>query len=190
MPGLMQQRNIILKTFDHTYYFSYSSGERNRKYMKRREVLTEPEKTSNMSMGFDMDTLQNLRLTGQTKKEKNDGVKVMSFKESLYAFWKCLQNPISINNKVNVPALEFKQPRRLDNLFNPDMNNVTAIDYQSYDAQDENDGVLARWSTEFPRLANNYQSKADTMEAPWGKKSAPVRFNSKQESPFVTMHSC
>ena len=46
MPGLMQQRNVLLKTFDHTFYFSYSSGERKRKYTKGKEFYTEPKKTS------------------------------------------------------------------------------------------------------------------------------------------------
>ena len=64
----------MIKTFDHTYYFSYSSGERKKKYMKNREVLKEPTKTTSLSAGFDLDALQNLRLTGRIRKEKNLGV--------------------------------------------------------------------------------------------------------------------
>jgi hypothetical protein len=71
MPGLMQQRNAMIKTYDHTYYFSYSSGERKMKFLKNREGWSEPAKTTNLSAGFDLDTLQNLRLNGKTKKEKN-----------------------------------------------------------------------------------------------------------------------
>jgi hypothetical protein len=71
----------------------------------------------------------------------------------VYSAFKCLSNVLSINHKINLPPCNFKQPKKLDNLFNPDMNNASAIDYQSYDMADENDGVLARWTTEFPRLS-------------------------------------
>ena len=46
MPGLMEQRNVLLKTYGHTYYFSYTSGERKRKFAKSKEVYSEPKKTS------------------------------------------------------------------------------------------------------------------------------------------------
>ena len=70
------------------------------------------------------------------------------------------------------------------------MNNVVALDYANYDHTTDNDGVLARFSTEFPRLAMNYKSKADSQNAPWGQKSKPVRFDCWQESPLVLQHSC
>jgi hypothetical protein len=161
MPGLMQQRNIFLKTFSHTYYFSYSSGERKRKFMKQREVLKEPRKTVDMAVGFELDALRNLRLTGSIRRERNQGKMILTFKERLYAFFKCVSNPLSLLHKAFLPDCDFRPPKRLDNLFNPNMNNIDAIDYQKFDFCGENDGVLMRYSAEFPRLSPAFESKTD-----------------------------
>ena len=43
-------------------------------------------------------------------------------------------NPLSIYHKLYLPNFTvYKQPNYLNNLFNPNMNNVTAIDYANYD---------------------------------------------------------
>ena len=104
---------------------------------------------------------------------------------------RCLLNPLSVYHKLFLPNFQFyQQPKYLNNLFNPDMNNVTAIDYANYDQTLDNDGVLARWTTEFPRLSARYLSKAHTHEAPWGQKSHPVQFDCWQETPLAVQHSC
>ncbi len=70
------------------------------------------------------------------------------------------------------------------------MNNLNSIDYQNYDMSTETDGVLARWSQEFPRLSPLYQTKDDADHAPWGTKSTPVRFDAWEEAPLAASHSC
>jgi hypothetical protein len=57
------------------------------------------------------------------------------------------------------------------------MNNIEAIDYSNYDWSLDQDGVMARWSQEFPRASTAYKTKADIMEAPWGTKSIPQVFD-------------
>ena len=94
-------------------------------------------------------------------------------------------NPLSLYHKLFLPNFtSYKQPKYLDNLFNPNMNNVTAIDYANYDQTLDNDGVLPRYSMEYPRLSSRYLSKAHASEAPWGMKSHPVRFDCWQETPL------
>ena len=46
VPDQMEKLNEKLLTHEHTYYFSYTTGERNRTKNKVREVFNEPKKTS------------------------------------------------------------------------------------------------------------------------------------------------
>ena len=86
----------------------------------------------------------------------------MTLWDRIYSFFRCVLNPISIWHKLLVPNLHhYRQPRYLNNLFNPDMNNVMSLDYANYDYVHDHDGVLPRFTTEFPRLSANYLSKAD-----------------------------
>lgn len=58
----------------------------------------------------------------------------MSTWNRIYAFFRCVLNPLSIYHKLFLPNFTgYKQPRHLNNLFNPSMNNATAIDYANYD---------------------------------------------------------
>ena len=99
-------------------------------------------------------------------------------------------NPVHIVNKVQVPVMEYEPRRSLINLFNPDMNNLTALDFTLADQSSDQDGVLGRWSQEFPRLSSAYQTKADLYSAPWGVKDQPFPFNMWEESTLACMHSC
>jgi hypothetical protein len=74
----------------------------------------------------------------------------------------------------------YQPPKHLDNLFNPNMNNVTAIDYQNKDIT-ESDGVLPRWCQEYPRMSSNFRDK--TKHKPWGSKD-PIYFEHWQDSHF------
>ena len=58
------------------------------------------------------------------------------------------------------------------------MNDVMALDYANYDHTTDNDGIIHRFTTEFPRMSMKYQSKADSEHAPWGLKSKPIQFDS------------
>jgi hypothetical protein len=56
-------------------------------------------------------------------------------------------NPISIFNKTFVNFMnDFKPPNRLNNLFNPNMNNIESIDFINHSLISDTDGVLQRWS--------------------------------------------
>ena len=52
-PGVFEQRNVLLKTHENTYYFSISSGEKKLRFNNAKEYLTEPEKMSKLGLGFD-----------------------------------------------------------------------------------------------------------------------------------------
>jgi len=62
------------------------------------------------------------------------------------------------------------------------MNNLSAIDYANRDLTEDSDGVLPRWSEEYPRLSSNYLSKADVENRPWGQKSRPVYVDYKVDN--------
>lgn len=133
-PGVFQQRNVLFRTFESTYYFSISSGEKKQRFLNCKEYQTEPEKTTKMALGFDGDVIQNLKLFGSTRKMPNRGKERLGSWNRIYAFFRCLFNPLSVYHKLYLPNfLSYKPPKYLDNLFNPGMNNVTALDYQNYD---------------------------------------------------------
>ena len=69
-PSQMAKINEKIKTHENTYYFSYSTGDRNMTRQKMREVMREPSKTTEMLLGYDGETVQNLKLRGTVKKEK------------------------------------------------------------------------------------------------------------------------
>ena len=115
-----------------------------------------------MGLGFDADVIQNLKLNGSVNKVKRQGRKKMGTWDRIYTFFRQISNPLSIWHKFYLPNYTgYKQPRYLNNLFNPSMNNVMAMDYANYDHTGDNDGILSRFSTEFPRLSMLYRSKAD-----------------------------
>ena len=59
---------------------------------------------------------------------------------------KTINNPISVWDKIFLSAYtDYKPPVHLSNLFNPNMNNIMAIDYANKDLTDT-DGVLPRWT--------------------------------------------
>ena len=54
--------------------------------------------------------------------------------DRIYSFFRWFLNPLSVYHKLFLPNfLNYKQPKYLDNLFNPTMNNVTSLDYSNYD---------------------------------------------------------
>ena len=71
----MQKFNERIKTFENTYYFSYTTGDRNVTRQKMREVMHEPTKTSEMVLGFDGDLIKNLKLRGTVNRMKGQGKK-------------------------------------------------------------------------------------------------------------------
>ena len=56
------------------------------------------------------------------------------------------------------------------------MNNLMALDYVNKDLSVESDLILPRWTQEYPKYAENFQSK-DSEHKPWGLKSNPVFFD-------------
>ena len=51
----MTKMNKVLKTFDHTYYFSVATGERKKLREKQRDVFNHPIKFTKSFIGFDSD---------------------------------------------------------------------------------------------------------------------------------------
>jgi len=60
-----------MQTYEKTYYFSLTSGEKKHRFLKSKELLTEPTKTTKLALGFDVDVIQNLKLTGSINKFKH-----------------------------------------------------------------------------------------------------------------------
>ena len=86
--------------------------------------------------------------------------------------------------------MDFKPPNRFNNLFNPNMNNITSIDYSNHTLTSDFDGCLPRWSGEFPRISSKFRSKADLEHKPWGSKSDPVYIDLWEDSKLLQLHSC
>lgn len=124
-------------------------------------------------------------------KPKARDPKTPSFKEYFFSLCKSVTNPVTMGVKSFVECLtDMKQPNHLNNLFNPNMNNVQAIDYTNHHLTSDLDGVLPRWSCEFPRISSEFKSKADVGSKPWGNKSDPVYVNLFQDSTLTQLHSC
>ena len=64
----------------------------------------------------------------------------------------------------------------LNNMFNPDMNNVMAIDYANKDITHDGDMILPRWSQEYPKLDASFKTKNSTKK-PWGYSAEPIYFD-------------
>ena len=41
-PAVLEQRNVLFKTSESTYYFAISSGEKKQRFLRCKEYLTEP----------------------------------------------------------------------------------------------------------------------------------------------------
>ena len=138
-----------------------------------------------MALGFDSDVIKNIKMNGSIRKIAGEARQRLNTWNRIYGFFRCLMNPISTYHKFILPNLTcYKQPKYLDNLFNPNMNNATALDYSNYHQTAENDGILARYSSEYPRTSMYYLSKAHLLHAPWGLKSRPIKFDCWQETPL------
>lgn len=75
------------------------------------------------------------------------------------SFLKTITNPISIGHKLFLTSYtEYKPPVTLSNLFNANMNNIMAIDYCNKDITGS-DGVLSRWTQEYPKISSNFKVK-------------------------------
>ena len=99
-----------------------------------------------------------------------------------------MTNPISMFTKSYCNfLLHFNPPNRFNNLFNPNMNNVEAIDFTNRTVTEDTDGVLPRWSCEFPRISNKYKTKANLNQKPWGTQSDPVFFDLWEDSKLIML---
>ena len=84
-------------------------------------------------LGFDCDLIKNIKLHGSVKQERRHGQKQCTLFDRIGAVIKRSINPVHIANKIMVPVWHYEPKRNLSNLFNPNMNNLTAIDYQLHD---------------------------------------------------------
>jgi hypothetical protein len=74
---------------------------------------------------------------------------------------KIAANIVSVTVKMFFDSFtHFKPPsKHLNNMVNPDMNNVMAIDYANKDWINDSDMILARWTEEYPKLTSTFNSK-------------------------------
>lgn len=119
-----------LETFPHTFYFSITSGERNNFKQSRLELITEPSKISKRCVGFDLEITEHLKVHGSVDSYPSKPKSRLTLYEWVCSFLKTFTNPISVWDKLFLSAYtDFKPPVHLSNLFNPNMNNLMAIDY-------------------------------------------------------------
>ena len=119
-----------LETCPDTYYFSITSGERNNYKQSRLELLTVPSKISKRGLGFDLEITEHLMLHGSVNSHPSKPRSRLTFYQWICSFLKTFTNPISVWDKLFLSAYtDYKPPVHLNNLFNPNMNNLMAIDY-------------------------------------------------------------
>ncbi len=70
VPCHMKNTNAKLGVCDKTYYFTYAAGIRERNRMKKREMLTEVSQASKRSLGYDIDSFENLKYSDQVETVK------------------------------------------------------------------------------------------------------------------------
>ena len=90
-----------------------------------------------------MQTEDNLKFLGQVNKNKRLNENKITRSDLWVLIFK-MHSPISIVSKMLFENSDGTTPRHLDNLFNPNMNNVTALDHASLDHVCA-DGVIARY---------------------------------------------
>ena len=101
IPTKYKNFNSKLKTFDHTYYFSHATGERKKQREKAREVMNEPRKLIENSIGFKFDVSQDLKYRGSIKKlTRRDPKNQITVLENIQMMFKVLGNLLSITEKV------------------------------------------------------------------------------------------
>ncbi|CDW85644.1 UNKNOWN [Stylonychia lemnae] len=176
-PAGMIQLNTIVQSNPNTYYFSITNGYRDNNTIKSREILRIHKKITDQALGYkiDMDeeiALNKTKMNQYNKKEKSWWDQINN---SVGVFIKYLSNPIFSHlsffyeTQTQVDALQ----RHLSNYFNPNMNNVDAADYVNKDWTEDNDFAIARKSSEFPRMTNDYHSLLDQYNKPWGHIGDP-----------------
>ena len=146
----MKEVNALIDSSmsEKTYYFSYSSGIKNRNKTKNREMLREPKKMSDIAVGFDLDVDSNMTYTEDPISVKERPRQEVTIKDRVFAFFKVLFNLVSINNKVFYENQHhIKCPAGyLNNLLNSNMNNAMSLDYANKDITDDSDFILPRWT--------------------------------------------
>jgi hypothetical protein len=123
--------------------------------MKQREILKEPALSSRIGAGFDLEVDSNVAFHGDSEILKPKARGRTSLKEKFIANSKLCYNIVACTMKCVFENLTLFRPPAdfLDNLANPKMNNLEAIDYANKDFTHDSDQILARWTQEFPRLS-------------------------------------
>lgn len=67
----MKQINEQLETHEHTYYFSITSSIKGKRAIKRpKEILHEPELTTQMALNYDISVDKNIIYQNEAKPEE------------------------------------------------------------------------------------------------------------------------
>lgn len=147
-PVNMKDINSKLKLCDHTYYFTLSGGVRNRHRMKGREVLIEPERSSDLATGYNMNIHQHMKYTERAKRMPAKDPIGLSYTNRFLINLKIICDALAIHDKTYYEnALHLKPPADfLNNAVNPDMNNLLALDFCNKDITGNSDMVLSKWT--------------------------------------------
>jgi len=160
IPSNMQKFNDMIKTQDHTYYFSIASSIRGKRVIKKsKDVLHEPAKSSHLAASFDLAIDKNLRSYGHTSKaclkDKRSELSWMGYLTMCMKYW---SNPLNVLHTLSWDNFMEFTPHRdsLNNLLNPKMNNYDAIDYKNKEWTHDHDCLIPKYSQEFPRESTQF----------------------------------
>ena len=142
----------MVGSFPNTYYFAMSAGMCLKNKTKSREMLCEPLKIIDCTLGFNIDANRNVKFTNQcTKMQKRTYTLLsstyMSFQWALRStsFISSFFNSICIVIWPSVCGHDF-DIEHLDNRQNGHMNDLISIDFAKRDWLEDHDQVLARTS--------------------------------------------
>ena len=173
----MTKMNQHIKTFDHTYYFSVATGERNKLREKARDVFNHPNKLSDSFIGFDSLVSQNIKFRNKTERlRRRDPKDHMTFFQWICGESKIAFSSMNINQKTHFDNHSSKDFNidYLGNLKNSEKNNLMSKDFAMRDWIDDTDQMVPRACIEFPRMSDGYTSFKSHQERPWGGTSAPI----------------
>ena len=168
--GKSMELNDLCKPLDSTYYFSYTTGIKEKVGNKRAqpELNNEIKNLTNDVIGFNPDKLERLQWQDIPKEQE-----VPNLYDKILTLMKECSDPIFTyfrywihRHKHDLPEIFESQKYH---------KNWDALKWDEKRWREDNDTLVSRVSQEFPRMSNTYH-KLSSEDKPWGDKD-PEQFN-------------
>jgi hypothetical protein len=162
--------NDLCKPQDSTYYFSYTTGIKEKVGNDRIQVETNPEikNFTDDVIGFDLHNSNNIKWQDIARKEE----KTTLFDKAITCA-KQISDPFFTYFRYWIHNHKYEVPKIFEN--QKDNKNWDALDWDHKRWQEDNDTLVSRVSQEFPRISHSY-TKLSSEDKPWGVKD-PAQFN-------------